>query len=93
MTDKLNTEELQNLRSDLRLIDDQIMQLLKQRMTIAMAIGKQKALLGIEILDTAREALNREHNRKFSDACLPTAMTDEVTDLLASWSRNIQNKI
>jgi chorismate mutase len=81
---------IDQLRAELRTIDDQLMLAVKRRMQLAKAIGDEKAELGLKILDTDRESVNRKQNRTFADDVLPVAMVDELTDFLTGWSRKIQ---
>jgi chorismate mutase len=86
------TQRLERLRAELRQVDDQLMAAVKRRMQLAKAIGDEKATQGLDILDSKREAFNREQNRTFADYTLPIAMVDALTEFLAHWSRTVQKK-
>lgn len=47
--------ELENLRTEIDKIDDQLVRLLEQRMDVACEIGKYKKEHGLKALDPARE--------------------------------------
>jgi chorismate mutase len=89
--DKSN-KRLETLREELRGIDDEIIRLVVKRMDIARDIGARKRATGAAILDAEREAFNRKHSKDIAAGALSGTMVDELTDLLAKWARDIQEK-
>lgn len=90
MTVTKSTETLERLRNRLRVIDDEIIFKIMERMDIVRDIGRLKNEQGLEIYDAARESFNRGRSREISSGKLPPEMSDQVTDLLAQWARDFQ---
>ena len=93
MSDFKSNEALNALRDKLRSEDDEIIKKIMIRMDIVRDIGLLKQAQGIDIFDPAREEFNRERSRAISSGKIPTAMVDQVTDLLAHWARDIQRPL
>lgn len=83
-------KKLEVLRSRLRVVDDEIVKLLATRMGLAREIGALKREHGIEILDSSREAFNKDRNRDISRGKIPEDIIDELSEILAKWSRSVQ---
>jgi chorismate mutase/prephenate dehydrogenase len=81
------------LRDNLRGVDDEIVRLVIRRMEIVREIGALKQKHGIEINDPAREASNLERNRKLCADKIPASFIDELSEILAKWSRWIQSQV
>jgi chorismate mutase len=84
---------LEQLRSELRQVDDDMIRAVISRMEIVGDIGRLKQAQGLNILDTGREDFNKERSRMISDGKLPAAMVEQLTDLLALWARDVQAKV
>lgn len=86
-----HNNKLQILRDELREIDDQLMRLISQRVTVIKKIGAIKLMHGLPIYDASRELENKERNRELTSDVAPAAFVDDLSDLLAKWSRHIQS--
>lgn len=86
-------EELASLRSELRAIDERIFSQLILRREKVEAIAHLKSQLKIPVLDSARELENLRANRQFVAGRLSPDFVDEVTTLLATWARDLQNNL
>ena len=84
--------DLKALRSKLRQIDDQIMDGVVARFDIAREIGQNKIVSGAAIYDADQEESNRQHNMKRAKNRIPSELIIELTDLLAKWSRYVQEQ-
>lgn len=85
--------DIQALRQSLRNIDDEVMAQILKRVEVVRAIGRIKQQLGIEIMDSKREKFNQKRNREISQGKIPEGFVDELSELLAKWSRIIQAEL
>ncbi|MDD2707804.1 MAG: chorismate mutase [Verrucomicrobiae bacterium] len=86
-------KKLQLIRRNIDQIDDQIVDLLKRRLTLAQKVGKIKASCGEKIYDRQRE---REILNRLSDSgntVLSTAEIHGVYQRILKISRNRQRRI
>jgi chorismate mutase len=51
------SERLEALRSEIRVVDEALIGLVKRRRDLALAIGRTKAELGLPVMDPSQEAL------------------------------------
>ena len=77
--------DLDNIRQEIDKIDDQIVQLLEERMHLVEGVVAYKKASGKPILDTKREEVNFE-NKKYEDTIVET-----FSDILKR-SRDYQDK-
>jgi chorismate mutase len=84
--------DIEALRNALREIDDELMNIVCRRVEVVRKIGSMKAVHGLSIQDHQQEALNKTTNRQLVGDRAPSEFIDELTDLLARWSRQIQAK-
>ena len=84
------TEELRQLREQLRSMDQHLLEALHLRFEHAKKIGAFKKKNKIAIEDLNREAENKSHNIKLMDGQLKKEIVTEFTDFLIRWSKDIQ---
>ena len=82
--------ELEGLRDELRQIDHQIFDLVAERNAIVHRIGQVKKITGMPIKDDAQEQKSLNANLQHSGTRIPAPMVEELTKLLASWGRKLQ---
>lgn len=78
------------LRAALRTIDDQIIDLVAERFKIVKGIGDVKRQSGLEIQDDIQERSNLTANLTRAAQKIPKGLVEELTTLLAAWSRKHQ---
>jgi 3-deoxy-7-phosphoheptulonate synthase / chorismate mutase len=85
--------DLDVLREQVRKVDDQLIQLLLERVGLVKEIGRIKKLKSLPIFDPNREDFNNERNRELARGKIPESMIDEFTEYLANWAREIQKNL
>ena len=86
-------KSLEELRGQVRVIDDDLVELLIRRAEVVREIGEFKKNNSLPIFDPERESFNIERNRKLAFNRLPEKMMDEFSDFLANWARELQKRL
>ena len=84
-------QELNELRQQLRKVDDDLIEIVCRRIEVVRKIGIAKKLTGTPILDSKQEVLNKQKNFDLAAGRVPSDLIDDLTELLAKWSRDIQS--
>jgi chorismate mutase len=84
-------KELEELRRALRSVDDELMVLVAKRVEVIRKIGALKRAQNIPILDAKQETFNMQRNVELLANRVPAEFIEELTSLLAKWSRDIQS--
>ncbi len=84
-------QELNELRQQLRKVDDDLIEIVCRRIDVVRKIGIAKKLTGTPILDSKQEMLNKQKNFDLAAGRVPSDLIDDLTELLAKWSRDIQS--
>jgi chorismate mutase len=84
-------QELNELRQQLRKVDDDLIEIVCRRIEVVRKIGIAKKLTGTPILDSKQEMLNKQKNFDLAAGRVPSDLIDDLTELLAKWSRDIQS--
>ncbi len=79
-------DKIANLRQDIDIIDDQIMEMLNKRYELSTMIGTLKKALKTPVLDTNREQLIKNKISKYSHS----PQIGVVYDTILSESKKIQ---
>lgn len=86
-------QDLGECRDEINLIDDQITSLLLNRQDVAYKIGKIKGMLGLDILDPAREREVLERLSSKSDRNLTEEAIGHIFKEVFSASRSVQRPL
>lgn len=81
-------DKINELRKEIDIIDDQIMQLLDKRFTLTKSIGEEKKLISRTVLDPNREKNILNKTSKFSHS----PMIKELYEYMMNQSKNQQRK-
>lgn len=84
-------KEIERLRQDLRKVDDELFELVCQRVDVIRKIGAVKKALNLPVLDAGQERVNKQRNLEVAAGRVPSELINQMTDLLAEWSRDIQS--
>jgi chorismate mutase len=84
-------KELNELRQQLRKVDDDLIEIVCRRIEVVRKIGIAKKLTGTPILDSKQEMINKQKNFDLAAGRVPSDLIDDLTELLAKWSRDIQS--
>ena len=84
-------QELNELRQQLRKVDDDLIEIVCRRIDVVRKIGIAKKLTGTPILDSKQEMINKQKNFDLAAGRVPSDLIDDLTELLAKWSRDIQS--
>ena len=90
MTPDHDNPRLTELRAALRKIDDQIIDLVAERFKIVKGIGDVKKHAGLAIQDEDQELKNLAASLMRAAQKIPKGLVEELTTLLAAWSRKHQ---
>lgn len=85
-----DSSRLDELRGKLREVDEQIIDLIAERLNIVKGIGSFKKSRGLAIQDDIQERKNLNANIARAKNQIPLEMVEELTNLLAAWGRKHQ---
>lgn len=85
------TFELETIREEINNIDNEILELLEERMELAQEIGEYKKEHGIDILDKAREAQVLEHCKQHTS--LSPEFVEKIFKEIMEESRKVQEHV
>lgn len=91
---EISLEELQELRSEIRNLDEELIQLLSDRMLVSEKIGLYKKLNNMTILQSSQwEKLLDRNKEKAKSAKIAESFTSKLFKLIHQESINVQEKI
>lgn len=90
MTSESKNSRIEDLRTELRHVDDQIIDLVRARLKIVKGIGDYKKSQNMSIQDDIQERRNLTASITRAMGEIPKEMIEELTRLLASWGRKLQ---
>ncbi len=93
MMDEKQFKELKGFRDRIDAIDRELVQLLQERMRLALEIGKRKAVAAAQPLDVAREREVMEHVLGFNQGVFPEDGLRVIFGEIISACRNVQRPI
>ena len=89
------SDDLNEYRKVINKLDNEIIDIIKQRMKVSIKIGKHKKDNNIKVLNTGREeeVIDNiiKHNNVDKDLCLEEEFIKELWTSLMNYSKKIQN--